>query len=358
MKILIIKTSSLGDIIQTFPVIDYLKSRFPEGEIDWVVEKPFAELVKAHPQVTRALTIESKKWRKNLLKKETRQQIRGFRQKLRENRYDLLFDLQGNLKSGFVVCLARARKKIGFGWKTVAEWPNVFFTQRRINPPEGKNIREDYLAIIQGYFHDQIPYISRPISLNLEPLQQQKLIELFSHTQCPTLVCPFSAWPNKSLSEEALIKLLRQLNRGPYWFIWGSPQERESALRLSSYFSESTVLERLSLPLLQHVMAKSQLVISMDSLPLHLCGSTQTPSISFFGPSSAEKFRPLGEHHQSIQGECPYGVRFEKRCPKLRTCPTGACLKSSPSPFFYPLYVGAGTEATLQKSSPDIPQSN
>lgn len=353
MKILIVKTSSLGDIIQTFPVIDYLKSRFPEGEIDWVVEKPFAELVKAHPYVTRTLTIESKKWRKNLSKKETYQQIGGFRQKLRESRYDLLFDLQGNIKSGLVVSQARAQKKVGFGWKTVAEWPNVLFTRRWINPPEGKNIREDYLAITQGYFRDQTPYVPRPISLNLEPLQQQRLADLFTHDERPTLVCPFSAWPNKSLTEEALVKVLIDLNRGPYWFIWGSPQERESALHLSSYFPESTVLERLSLPLLQHVMARSQLVITMDSLPLHLCGTTQTPSLSFFGPSSAEKYRPLGEQHKAIQGECPYGIRFEKRCPKLRTCPTGACLKLQ-TPSIQNLDVGAGAETALPKRCKDI----
>lgn len=329
MKILIVKTSSLGDIIQSFPVLDYLRRRFPEGQIDWVVESSFAELVRANTQVDRVLVIESKKWRKNLFKKENRKQVAIFCEKLREMHYDLLFDLQGNLKSSALVCAVRAKEKIGFGWNTVHEWPNAFFTSYKINPTKGKNIREDYLAVAQGYFKDESIYVFHPISLRLEPMQQQKLTELFLNTQIPTLVCPYSKWPNKCLSEEILVRYLNEINQGPYWFTWGSPHERENVLRLSSYFSDSVVLERLSLPLLQHVMAKCKLVVAMDSLPLHLCGTTLTPTLSFFGPSSAAKFAPMGSNHHAIQGKCPYGQSFEKTCPRLRTCKTGLCLKGS-----------------------------
>ncbi|MFC2049532.1 lipopolysaccharide heptosyltransferase I [Chlamydiota bacterium] len=329
MKVLIVKTSSLGDIIQTFAVLDYLKGRIPEVEIDWVVENAFAELVRAHPHVGRVLTIESKKWRSSFLSKENRGQMGAFRKALRETRYDLLFDFQGNVKSSCVVASARAREKIGFGWKTLPEWPAWLFTTYKVNPPPGRNIREDYLALAQGYFQDHEPYLPRPFSLKLDSLQQQKLADLFVHNPKPTLVCPSAAWPNKCLSEEGLTHTLQRLNKGLYWFVWGSPAERELAIRLSAYFPTSTVLERLSLPLLQHVMARSGLVVAMDSLPLHLCGTTSTPTLSFFGPSSAQKYRPLGEQHLAVQGKCPYNVLFEKRCPQLRTCSSGLCLKDT-----------------------------
>ncbi len=327
MKVLIVKTSSLGDIIHTFAAVDYLKNRFPKAEIDWVVENPFAELVRGHPDIDRVLTIESKKWRKNPFKKENRQQIAQFRKRLRETDYDLLFDFQGNVKSSFITFFACAQKKVGFGWKSVPEWPNGLFTRKKINPPTGGNIREDYLAIVQGYFKDEHPFSPRPITLKLDSLQLQKLTTLFARPIKPILVCPSAAWPNKCLSESTLRKVLERLNQAPYWFIWGNPAERELAARLAAHFPESAVLERLSLPLLQHVMARCKLVVAMDSLPLHLCGTTPTPSLSFFGPSSSAKYRPLGEQHRSIQGKCPYQVRFEKRCPQLRSCQTGSCLK-------------------------------
>ena len=91
----------------------------------------------------------------------------------------------------------------------------------------------------------------------------------------------------------------------------------------------------MSLPLWQHFMYLVDGVISVDSAALHLCGTTTTPSFSLFGPSSALAYRPLGSKHDAFQGTCPYGTTFDKRCPSLRTCETGACLKEvSPDVLF------------------------
>ncbi|MFN0065675.1 MAG: glycosyltransferase family 9 protein, partial [Chlamydiales bacterium] len=102
---------------------------------------------------------------------------------------------------------------------------------------------------------------------------------------------------------------------------------RVVAEKLSAAFQErGHVLPRLRLTALQHVMARCSRVVAMDSLPLHLCATTKTPSLSFFGPSSKNKYCPSESRHISIQGECPFDEKFEKRCPKLRTCKSGACI--------------------------------
>jgi heptosyltransferase-1 len=69
-------------------------------------------------------------------------------------------------------------------------------------------------------------------------------------------------------------------------------------------------------------------VIAMDSAALHLCGTTLTPSFSVFGPSAASIYKPLGSQHTHVQGFCPYKQEFIQRCPLLRTCKTGACIKN------------------------------
>ncbi|MFZ0564676.1 MAG: glycosyltransferase family 9 protein [Chlamydiales bacterium] len=326
MKILILKTSALGDVIHTFPVVDYLKKRFPVGQIDWVVETRAASLVKAHPHIDRVLSLDSKRWREKPFSSSNRKERSGFRTELKKVHYDLVFDLQGNLKSSWVLSQVVAKKKIGFGWKTVPEWPNALFTSHRFNPHPNQNIREDYLSVVQSYFRDPQSFVSSPIALTLTEEERCKLVQLKLN---PTLVCPGAAWPNKRLPQKTLSFVLKKINRGPYMFSWGSNEEREIAMQLSAEFPNSYVLEPLSLPLLQHVMAKCQLVIAMDSLPLHLCGTTQTASLSFFGPSSASKYLPMGKQHRAFQGLCPYGIRFEKRCSRLRSCPTGACLSEN-----------------------------
>lgn len=303
MKILIVKTSALGDIVHTFPVASFLRHHLPDAQIDWLVGKAGRELVEAHPAVDRAL-----------LKEE-----------LRSDRYDLLLDLQANCKSGLYTLRAKAKRKVGFSGWAVAEWPNVLATNRRFTPPKGENIRIDYLFLAASALG--VPIDRRFASMPVELLCAERY-------PCPegvTVVCPGSAQANKCLKEEELAGLLEQFG-GRFLFVWGSEEERELGTKLSRRFVGSEVVPKLSLPALQRLMSDAELVVSMDSLPLHLCGTTTTPSLSLFGPSSAAKYAPIGEHHVALQGECPYGRTFEKRCPILRTCPTAACMRSRSIP--------------------------
>ncbi len=297
MKILILKISSLGDIVHTFPVVSYLRKRFPGAEIDWMVKKPYLGLIEAHPEVDLAITPNQ------------------------GGEYDLIFDLQGNIKSGFLLNKIRGSTKVGFGLKSVSEWPNALFTSRRFNPPRGKNIREDYLFLVQNYFGDTTPFQAQPLVLKLGVSERREVERVQAGA---TLVCMGSRWPNKQLKEAEWIALLEQRASAPILFVWGTEEEKKQAEQLAVYFKGSRLLEKLSFPALQHVMAKSRLVIGVDSFPLHLAGTTSVPILGIFGPSSAEKYAPLGS--EKIQRACPYGLTFEKRCPKLRRCKTGACM--------------------------------
>lgn len=321
MKILIVKTSSLGDIIHTFPVIDYLKQKFPDAEIDWVVERSCISLVQAHPHVNRVLQIDTKFWRYKLF--GSRSEILAFKNKLFENHYDLLLDLQGNVKSGIITFLARAKAKVGFGKKTVAEWPNTLATHYKFDPPPGRNIREDYLYIAQSYYKDNQPFTPSPVQLKSPDVKNQFSPPCY-------MVCPGSAWVNKQLTTHTLSQFLRLVHQRTnclFLFVWGTEEER---IMLNQLVKEHSgychIIERHTIPELQNLMSQMDLVIAMDSLPLHLAGTTKTPTFSIFGPSLATKYQPIGKQHISFQASCPYGKTFEKRCPVLRTCPTGACM--------------------------------
>lgn len=334
MKILIIKTSSLGDIIHAFPSVAYLKSRFPNCQIDWVVEAPFAELVQSHPSIHRVICIKSKVWRKAPFKKINRQEMLQCRKQLRETEYDVVFDLQGNIKSTLILAQTKSKHKVGFGFKSVPEWPNALFTHYRFNPPSGNNIREDYLNLVQSYFNEKNgSSISENLQLKISSEQKAKIESILK--QLPksklVMVCPGSAWPNKQMTTESLIDFLRLVQQDcqcHFLILWGSPQEKELAQTLCNQLSHNaTVLEKLPLQVLQNLMGRVDQVIAMDSLPLHLAGTTTTPTFSVFGPSLAKKYGPEGSSHRSFQGKCPYGRTFDKRCPILRTCPTGSCIR-------------------------------
>lgn len=334
-KILLIKTSALGDIIHTYPVVDYLREKFPLSQIDWVVEAPFVQLVESHPGIDHVICIATKAWRKAFFNPVTWRSIHLFRKHLRKENYDVVFDLQGNVKSGLVVSQTKSRSKVGFANNSIAEWPNLLFTNHKISPSEKGNIRHEYLSLVASYFNDPMPNANKKVKLKVTEEQQRiltSLIQKCSFFQKPiVMVCPGSAWPNKQLSKETLLAFLILLQNDLdccFLFLWGSIPEKIIADDLFSMFTDrALVMDKMELPVLQNLMDASDLVIAMDSLPLHLAGTTSTPSFSVFGASSAKKYKPLGENHFAFQGNCPYGRTFDKRCPILRTCSTGACIQ-------------------------------
>lgn len=338
MKILIVKTSSLGDIIHVFPVIGFLKQKYPDSQIDWVVEAPFAELVEAHPQIDKVFRIETKNWRKG----KNLQSFWKFRKTLQNSHYDVLFDLQGNAKSGFFTFLAKARQKVGFGRKNVPEWPNLLVTNTKIHFPSGKNIRQDYLHVVQSHLGDQTLYEDKGALLNISHEDKAVIKRILDDprlTKRPlVMVCSGSAWPNKQMTQIALETSLKNLHKKEncsFLFVWGNDEEKKSAQAFRQVFEDcSIVVDRLPIPVLQNLMSHMHLVIAMDSLPLHLAGTTAVPTFGVFGASSAQKYQPLGEQHRFFQGSCPYGQKFEKRCPRLRTCKTGACIRTLESVQF------------------------
>lgn len=329
MKALIIKTSSLGDIVQSFPVASYLKKQFPLAcEVDWIVEQEHASLVKAFPDVDSVIPVSTRAWRKG---KEWNA-LGVFYQTIRKKHYDVVFDLQGNLKSGLLSWFVDSKEKVGFSRRCVPEWPNLFFTNSRYTIPKGQNIRQDYLSLVQQWFRDELPFELETFrfQINSEEISLvEKLVAGVSHRR--VMFCPGAAWKNKRLSDvcaEDLVRKIQSEKGGHVFLAWGTEGEHRLCQQLAAIDPcLATVVPRLPLPVLQNLMDRMDVVIAMDSLPLHLAGTTSADVVGIFGPSSMEKYRPLTPKFLGVQGHCPYQKVFEKRCPLLRSCSTGICMK-------------------------------
>lgn len=341
MRVLIVKMSAVGDVVHTLPVIDYLRGC--GAEVDWVVEKSSEDLLQAHPHLGRVLLADVKRWRKTLFKVSTWREVKLFLSQLRGVKYDLLFDFQGNSKSAFVTYFAEAKVKVGFGWKTLAEKLNYFVTDQRYEVSRSVGVRSRYLGLVQAYFKDKKAWLFQPLVLKLQKEEQALLDQLLSHPLMlarPRWMIAFgSHWENKRLSGEQLQLFLKAIHKkygAHFFFPYGNEEEKRVAEELQALFPEhSLVIGKLPLSVWQAFIAEIEGVIAMDSAALHLCGTTKTASFSLFGPSSAAVFKPEGEQHGAFQGSCPYGRLFEERCPVLRSCPTGACLReASPENLF------------------------
>lgn len=336
MRVLVIKTSALGDILQCFPVMDFLCSHPKIQQVDWVVEKRCAEVVKMHSKISRVWEVDTKLWWKRWWTVSAWRESWRFRKRIAANHYDLVLDLQGNCKSAWICSMVTSAVKAGFGKKTTSEWPNPYFLNFHVDPPHELSVRETYLSlageVVEQLWGGGKEKTELSLSLSMDHKAQGELALSHPELQSGTLivVCPGARWENKRMTREALLTFLRcmkDLGHFCFAFAWGSEEEKETALYLQEQFPEkSRVLAKLAIPALRFVMSRAGLVVSMDSLPLHLAGVSGVPTYSIFGPSSAKKYKPDGVEHGAFQGQCPYREVFEKRCAKLRSCETGACI--------------------------------
>jgi len=209
-------------------------------------------------------------------------------------------------------------------------------TSTHIQIPKGLPIRDEYLTLVQTYFDDQIPFRGRPFCLTLKP-EEEKLVDALlenRHLKSPRiLVSVGSRWKNKQVSIDTMVSFLQKIESNlknvSFWFTSGSPEEKMEATKVKEKLQSNAILvEELPLPLLQNLMDRMDFVVAMDSLPLHLAATTSVRILGIFGPSSAKKYGLNRPGYQTIQGACPFGCRFEKRCKKLRTCKSGGCMDS------------------------------
>lgn len=121
MNILIVKTSSMGDVIHALPVLADIKTHHPEAHIDWLVETPFHQITALHPAIRTVVPISWRKWRKNLRDPAVRAAIHNTVRTLRAAHYDCVIDLQGLVKSAVWSKLARGKAVHGFDWRSARE---------------------------------------------------------------------------------------------------------------------------------------------------------------------------------------------------------------------------------------------
>ena len=117
-NILIVKLSAIGDVIHTLPVLNAICRRYPRARITWLVEEAAAGLVEGHPALDRVLVSRRKRWLKGLsgpYRVRYARRVIAFLRELRDTRYDMILDFQASLKGGFLIALARGKRKIGFG---------------------------------------------------------------------------------------------------------------------------------------------------------------------------------------------------------------------------------------------------
>ena len=328
MRVLIVKTSALGDVIHALPVIDYLRQVVPDVEIDWVVEDRCRQILVGHPGISYLHVIHTRKWKKHPFSRETWREIREFRDILRQRNYELVFDIQGNLKSGLLSWLSGAGDRIGFTGDALQESANLFFTTRQV--PLRKNdyhVTDRALRVVSAPFGKDYREFTLSSFIPISTEDAATATVLLS-TLADGLVFLFqhgTTWSTKLWHDEGWIELGRRLHaeypNSSVLINWGSEEEKERAEKIArSVGGDIRPLPWMTIGELVALIGKVDMVIGGDSGPVHMAAAVGTPTVSFFRASDPRRNGPRGDHHVIIQSPLHCRVCQRKECDRDRQC--------------------------------------
>ena len=328
LRILIVKTSSLGDIIHALPVLDFVRQIAPDSAIDWIAEEQFLPLLEHNPQINRVFCINTKKWRKNRFSETTFQELLRIRHELQTQHYDLVFDLQGNFKSGVITWLTGAPLRVGFAFNILQEKINSLFTNRKISFLMGDaHVTDRYLRIVSSFLGHDFRGMELPGRI-FSSADDEKNAEQYLAQFRPGLRIMLqvgTTWKTKLWYRDGWIELVRRLHSA--WpdatmlVNWGSQQEKELGEAIRAAVGDSVVLlPWYSIRELIPVTARCDLLIGGDTGPVYLAASVGTPTISYYRATDADMYAPRGEKHCSLQADMPCAACLKTECQQDEEC--------------------------------------
>ena len=277
MRILLVKTSSLGDVIHNLPVVTDLRTHFPEASIDWVVEEGFADIPLLHPGVRRVIPVALRRWRKSLFTPATWRKIGAFHAALKEESYDLVIDTQGLLKSALITRMA-CGKRCGYTANAAREPLAARFYDARFDVAKELHAvqrNRQLAALAAGY--GAAPAPDYGIAVSPAPTFAGSTAVLLTATSRDDKLWPEEHWVEvgQVLHERGLTCLLPA----------GSTLERERAARIAQAIPGASVLAPMRLGELAAQLAAARIVIGVDTGLVHLSAALGRPVLALFSAS-------------------------------------------------------------------------
>jgi heptosyltransferase-1 len=281
VRVLIVKTSSMGDVVHALPAVSDLARECPGTVIDWVVEEAFAAIPRLHRDVARVIPISLRQWRAQLHLPSTWARMRAARRTLREVRYDRIVDLQGLLKSALVARWARGAVAGPCGRSARERAASWFYDQRISVDPRLHAIDRNRLLLAGAFgyapkgapdFGVRLPQLAVAA---LRPwVGDHRFALLMTNASRATKLWPDENWRalEEWLAEQGLASVL----------VWGTERERAATLRRAAPMRAARVPPSAGLDTLAAVCARAALVVGLDTGLTHWAAAVGAPTVGIF----------------------------------------------------------------------------
>jgi heptosyltransferase-1 len=310
-KILIVKPSSLGDIVHSLPFLNAIKSCFPKAEIHWVVARGLEGLLEGHPMVDEIIIIDKDKWKKPGRLSETVREVVGLLKEMRRRRYDLVIDLQGLFRSGVIAMATGAPARLGFSEAREGGW--LFYT-RKVKGGRETHAVDRYLKIGEALGCETSEVIFPfPLMKNAEVKVRETRAAMKSYV----VIVPGARWDTKKWPAERFGEIASMLPLTS--LVIGSKADQGIATEVvkASGGKAVSLAGETNLRELMKIMRGAKLVISNDSGPMHIAAGFNVPIVAIFGPTSPARTGPYGRAHVVVKSDAECSPCFKKRCGNL-----------------------------------------
>ena len=295
-RILIVRLSAIGDVIQGLPVLNALRDRFPQAVLAWVVEERAAELLRGHQALDELITL-PQGWLRSL------RTVRQSRSRLRAFEPEIAIDVQGLTKSAVAGWLSGARRRIGPGGSHGRELSKWFYTET-VRATSQHRV-DCYLELVRP-----LGIESPEVRFEIPDHRADRVAakEMARQAGCQRGFClinPAAGWPSKRWPPARFAAVARHLGEDwglPSMVVWAGEQGRAWADQVVAGSDEQARLApEMSLARLAALGRRARLYIGSDSGPLHLAAAVGTPCVGLYGPWPAERHGPYGPGHVTVQ---------------------------------------------------------
>ncbi len=314
-KVLIVKMSSMGDVIHTLPAITDAKAAYPDIQFDWVVEPGFAEIPSWHPAVNKVISAPLRQFRKMPWQSFKQGQWGRLIKQIRENRYDLIIDAQGLFKSAIVAYFAKG-KHAGLHYQSAREkWASLLYQKRVIVPWQQHAVER-----VRQLFAKALDY-SLPKTAPQYGIDVNRLPAL-THGAQTILFLHGTTWPTKHWPQTFWEQLAYIVGEQGYQVLlpWGNESEKTRSLAIKQYCESHgakivpMVLPKHTLAELTTLLSQAKGVVAVDTGLGHMAAAMAAPTVSLYGPTAAQLTGAYGPWQQHMSSTLACSPCFGREC--------------------------------------------
>lgn len=311
-RVLIIRPSALGDVARTVPALRTLRKALPDARIDWVVNEGFVDAVRHHPSLNEVIPFPRRRFGAMLSSPAAAREARAWFARLRERHYDLVFDLQGLLRSGFLTWVTGAPRRVGFARAKEFAW--LGYNRRHRVDPELHTV-DHMLALIEAEGFT----LERDLRLHVGAEDRRWLAEFLAghglaqggfFTIAPTAQWLCKCWPIDRYAQ-VVRRLLQEGIAGKAAVILAAPHERAQVQPLIDALGPGAPVHfpQTSVGQMMAILSRTKLLVCNDSAPLHIAVGFERPIVSIFGPTDPRRVGPYRRADAVVEPEELVGVR-------------------------------------------------